>query len=52
LATVTQALLRGRTDGALVLLSAEPRHDQDARQWQAQEEFAGLLAPLVREYLP
>lgn len=52
LATVTQALLRGRTDGALVLLSAEPRDDQSAAQWRAQEEFAGLLVPLMREYLP
>ncbi|MBI4003377.1 MAG: exosortase W [Nitrospira defluvii] len=52
LATIKQAFLRGRTDGALVLLSAEPRKDQSEEQWKAQEEFAGTLFPLMREYLP
>ena len=52
LATITQAFLRGRTDGALVLVSAEPRIGQSDEQWKAQEAFAGVLFPLMREYLP
>ncbi len=52
LATIKQAFLRGRTDGALVLVSAEPRIDQSEEPWQAQEEFAGAVFPLMREYLP
>lgn len=52
LATITQAFLRGRTDGALVLVSAAPRTDQSEEQWKAQEAFAGVLFPLMREYLP
>ena len=52
LATITQAFLRGRTDGALVLVSAAPRTDQSEEQWKAQEAFAAVLFPLMREYLP
>jgi EpsI family protein len=52
LATITQAFLRGRTDGALVLVSAEPRTGQSEEQWKTQEAFAGVLFPLMREYLP
>jgi EpsI family protein len=52
LATITQAFLRGRTDGALVLVSAEPRTGQSEEQWKAQESFAAVLFPLMREYLP
>lgn len=52
LATITQAFLRGRTDGALVLVSAEPRTGQSEELWKAQEEFAAVVFPLMREYLP
>jgi EpsI family protein len=52
LATITQAFLRGRTDGALVLVSAEPRTGQSDEQWKGQEAFAAVLFPLMREYLP
>ncbi|HAP41687.1 MAG TPA: EpsI family protein [Nitrospira sp.] len=52
LATIEQAFLRGRTDGALVLVSAEPRKDQRDDRWKAQEEFAAAIVPLMREYLP
>ncbi len=51
-ATVKQALLRGRTDGALVLVSAEPRSGGNEEAWRMQEEFAGVLFPLMQEYLP
>jgi hypothetical protein len=49
---VKQALLRGRTDGALVLVSAEPRSGGNEEAWRMQEEFAGVLFPLMQEYLP
>ena len=52
LATIRQAFLRGRTDGALVLVSAAPRIGQSEEQWKAQEAFAAVLFPLMREYLP
>lgn len=52
LATIKQALQRGRTDGALVLVSADPRNDQSDQPWKAQEEFAGAVFPLMQEYLP
>jgi EpsI family protein len=52
LATITQAFLRGRTDGALVLVSAEPQIGQGEEQWKRQEAFAAVLFPLMREYLP
>ena len=52
LATIKQAFLRRRTDGALVLVSAELRAGQNEEQWKAQEEFAGVVFPLMREYLP
>jgi EpsI family protein len=52
LATIKQAFLRGRTDGALVLVSAELRTGQNEEQWEAQEEFSGLVFPLMQEYLP
>lgn len=52
LATIKQAFLRGRTDGALVLVSAELRTGQSEEQWKAQEEFAGVVLPLMQEYLP
>ncbi|MEO8340975.1 MAG: exosortase W [Nitrospirota bacterium] len=52
LATITQAFLRGRTDGALVLVSAALRIGQSDEQWKAQEAFAAVLFPLMREYLP
>lgn len=52
LATVKQALLRGRTDGALVLVSAEPRSGGSEEAWRVQEKFAGVLFPLMQEYLP
>jgi len=42
----TGTFLRGRTDGALVLVSAEPRTGQSEEQWKAQEEFAGVVFPL------
>ena len=51
-ATMKQAFLRGRTDGALMLVSAEPRTDQSDESWKRQEEFAGLVFPLMQEYLP
>ncbi|MBK5280607.1 MAG: hypothetical protein JJE16_00805, partial [Nitrospiraceae bacterium] len=44
--------LRGRTDGALVLVSAELRTGESEELWQAQEEFAGVVFPLMQEYLP
>jgi EpsI family protein len=52
LATIKQAFLRGRTDGALVLVSAELRTGQSEEQWKVQEEFAGVVFPLMQEYLP
>ena len=52
LATIRQALLRGRTDGALVLVSAEPRSGGNEEPWKAQEEFAATALPLLYEYLP
>ena len=52
LATIKQAFLRGRTDGALVLVSAERRTGQTEEQWKAHEEFAGVLFPRIQEYLP
>lgn len=52
LATIKQAVLRGRTDGALVLVSAEPRSGGNEEPWKAQEEFAGAVFPLMQEYLP
>jgi hypothetical protein len=52
LATIKQAFLRGRTDGALVLVSAELQPGQSEEQWKAQEEFAGVVFPLMQEYLP
>jgi EpsI family protein len=52
LATIKQAFLRGRTDGALVLVSAEPRSGGSEEPWKAQEEFAAAVLPLMREYLP
>lgn len=51
-ATIKQAVLRGRTDGALVLVSAESQGSQSGDEWRAQEEFAGALLPLMQEYLP
>ena len=49
LATVRQAFLHGRTDGALVAVISEPRHDQADDQWKALKEFAGLiLSPYAR----
>jgi EpsI family protein len=45
-------LLRGRTDGALVLVSAEPRSDGSEEPWKAQEAFAAAVFPLMQEYLP
>ncbi len=52
LATIEQAFLRGRTDGALVLVSAAPRTGGGEEPWQAQEEFATAVFPLLQEYLP
>ncbi|MBS0170981.1 MAG: exosortase W [Nitrospira sp.] len=52
LATIMQVFRHGRTDGALVLVSAEPRIVQDADAWTAPEEFAGLVFPLLQEYVP
>ncbi|MDR4477952.1 MAG: exosortase W [Nitrospira sp.] len=52
LATLKQAAQHGRTDAALVLVSAEPRKDQSDDRWKAQEEFAAAIVPLMREYLP
>jgi hypothetical protein len=52
LATIKQAFLRGRTDGALVLVAAEPRSMGSEEPWEAQEEFAAAVFPLLREYLP
>lgn len=52
LATIRQAFLHGRTDGALVLLSTEPRNDQGEEEWAALEKFAGAVFPLMHEYLP
>ncbi|MGC3973456.1 MAG: exosortase W [Nitrospira sp.] len=52
LATIKQAFLRGRTDGALVLVSAEPRSGGNDEPWKAQEEFAAAVFPLMRDYLP
>lgn len=52
LATIKQAFLLGRTDGALVLVSAEPRSGGNDENWMAQEEFAATALPLLREYVP
>jgi len=52
LATIEQAILRGRTDGALVLVSAGPRSGGSEEPWKAQEEFAAAVFPLMHEYLP
>ncbi|CAE6758852.1 exosortase W [Nitrospira defluvii] len=52
LATIEQAFLRGRTDGALVLVSAEPRSGGSEEPWKAQEEFAAAAFPLMRESFP
>lgn len=52
LATITQAFLRGRTDGALVLMATETRPGGSEEAWRAEEEFAGVLFPLMQEYLP
>lgn len=52
LATIEQAFLRGRTDGALVLVSAGPRSGGSEEPWKAQEEFAATVFPLMHEYLP
>ena len=52
LATIEQAFLRGRTDGALVLVSAEPRSGGSEEPWKAQEEFAAAVFPLMHEHLP
>ena len=52
LATIQQAFLRGRTDGALVLIAPDPRSSGSDEAWRAQEEFAAAVFPLMREYLP
>ncbi len=52
MATIQQALLHGRTDGALVLVFAEPRSGGSEEAWRAEEDFAGVLFPLLQEYLP
>ncbi|MBA5874362.1 MAG: EpsI family protein [Nitrospira sp. CR1.2] len=52
LATLKQAVRHGRTDAALVLLSVEPRIDQGTDEWASLEEFAGLVFPILQEYLP
>jgi EpsI family protein len=52
LATIKQAFVRGRTDGALVMVSTEPRKDQSEDSWQTQEAFAAAVFPLMQEYLP
>lgn len=52
LATIKQALQRGRTDGALVLVAGDPRSSESDEAWKAQEEFAAVVFPLMREYLP
>lgn len=52
LATVKQAFLRGRTDGAFVLLSAESRNGEREDSWKTQQEFAEAIFPLLQEYLP
>ncbi len=52
LATIKQAFLRGRTDGALVLVSAEPRSTESEEPWKAQVAFAAAVFPLMQEYLP
>lgn len=52
LATIKQALRHGRTDGALVVMSAEPRNGENDQTWKMQEEFAVKALPLLREYLP
>lgn len=52
LATVKQAFLRGRTDGALVIVSTEPRNSEGEDSWKTQEEFAAAVFPFMREYLP
>lgn len=51
LATIKQAFLHGRTDGALVLVSAEPHIVQSDRPWQSQEQFAAAAFPIMQEYL-
>jgi hypothetical protein len=52
LATIKQAFLHGRTDGALVLVIAESRTGESEEPWKAQEEFAGTVFSLLREYVP
>ena len=52
LATIKQAFLRGRTDAALVLISSEPQTGQSEGHWRAQEEFAGVVFPVIQDYLP
>lgn len=52
LASIKQAFLRGRSDGAFVLLSAEPKIGESEDPWKSQEELAGLVFPLMQEYVP
>jgi len=52
LATIKQAFVRGRTDGALVMVSTEPRKDDSEESWKRQEAFAAAVFPLLQEYLP
>jgi len=52
LATIKQAFLCGRSDGAFVLLSAEPRAGQSEDNWKSQEDLAGFVFPLMQKYLP
>ncbi len=52
LATIKQAFVRGRTDGALVMVSTEPRKDDSEESWKRQDAFAAAVFPLLQEYLP
>lgn len=52
LATLKQAFLQGRTDGALIIVSTEPRKEGGEESWKTQEAFATAVFPLLQEYLP
>jgi EpsI family protein len=52
LATIKQAFLHGHTAGSFVLIYADPQTDPGYTQWKRQKQFAGLIYPLLADYLP
>lgn len=45
-------LLRGRTNGAFILISEDPSHEDRAGFWEKEVIFLRALDPIVRQYLP